>query len=47
MEVRNENSTATLVIPKDFEGKIIERSWFSGDVITVIYFDETNGVLER
>lgn len=30
----------TMVIPKDFEGKTIEKSWFSKDVITVLYFDE-------
>ena len=30
----------TMVIPKDFEGKTIEKSWFDKDVITVIYFDE-------
>ena len=30
----------TMVIPKDFEEKIIEKSWFDKDVITVIYFDE-------
>lgn len=30
----------TMVIPKDFEVKTIEKSWFDEDVITVIYFDE-------
>lgn len=30
----------TMVIPKDFEEKTIEKSWFDEDVITVIYFDE-------
>lgn len=30
----------TMVIPKDFEEKIIEKSWFDKDTITVIYFDE-------
>ena len=30
----------TMVIPKVFEVKTIEKSWFDEDVITVIYFDE-------
>ena len=30
----------TMVIPKDFEVKTIEKSWFDDDVITVIYFYE-------
>lgn len=37
----------TMVIPKDFEGKTIEKSWFSKDVITVLYFDENKWSVEE
>lgn len=30
----------TMVIPDDFQGKIIEKSWFDKDLVVVIYFDE-------
>lgn len=30
----------TMIVPKDFVGKIIEKSWFNKDVVIIIYFDE-------
>jgi hypothetical protein len=30
----------TMVIPNDFQGKIIERSWFDKDMAVIVYFDE-------
>jgi hypothetical protein len=30
----------TMVIPNDFQGKIIEKSWFDKDMAVIVYFDE-------
>lgn len=30
----------TMIIPNDFQGKTIEKSWFDKDLAVVIYFDE-------
>lgn len=35
-----------MMIPDDFQGKIIEKSWFDKDLVTVIYFDEDKWHLE-
>lgn len=30
----------TMMMPDDFQGKIIEKSWFDKDSVVIIYFDE-------
>ena len=37
----------TMIIPNDFDGKIIEKSWFDKGLTTVIYFDENKWDFEQ
>lgn len=30
----------TMIIPEDFQGKTIEKSWFDKDLTVIVYFDE-------
>lgn len=37
----------TMIIPDDFQGKVIEKSWFDKDLVTIIYFDEEKHNIEN